>query len=79
MTAGTTHIMSTDTGSGTTYSRGFQFKMVVAAGPTYTLQWTPVDVNPSGSPSVNGPIPTTGDDAPVPGQWYHMAMSYDGT
>ena len=76
--AGTYHIMSTDDG-GTTYSRGFQFKMVVAAGPTYTLQWTPVAVNPGGSPSINGAIPTSGDDAPVPGQWYHLAMSYDGT
>ena len=77
-TAGTYHIMSTDDGGNTTYSRGFQFKMVVAAGPTYTLQWTPVGVNPGGSPSINGAIPTIGDDAPVPGQWYHLAMSYDG-
>ena len=77
--AGTYHIMSTDDGGSATYSRGFQFKMVVAAGPTYTLQWTPVNVNPSGSPSINGAIPSSGDDAPVPGQWYHLAMSYDGT
>ena len=37
-TVGTYHIMSTDDGGSATYSRGFQFKMVVAAGPTYTLQ-----------------------------------------
>jgi len=79
-TAGTYHIMSTDTG-GSPGTRGFQFKMVVGTGPTYTLQWTPVAVNYPGttSPSINGAIPTTGDDAPVPGQWYHLAMSYDGT
>jgi autotransporter-associated beta strand protein len=66
-TAGTQEIICTDS-SGT--SRGFQFR--INAGGLNFQQIT------SGG-SVSGTIPTTGPDAFVPGAWYHVAATYDGT
>jgi autotransporter-associated beta strand protein len=66
-TAAAQEIICTDS-SGS--SRGFQFR--INAGGLNFQQIT------SGG-SVSGTIPTTGPDAFVPGAWYHVAATYDGT
>ncbi len=56
----------------TTPSRGFQFKIT----STGTLQFNAIPV--SGG-SVSLAIPANGTQKFVPGQWYHVAATYDGT
>jgi len=56
----------------TTPSRGFQFKIT----NTGTLQFNPIPVS---SGSISLAIPTSGTHKFVSGQWYHVAVTYDGT
>ena len=63
-------IISTDQGSGNT-DRGLQFR-INAAG---ALEFNFVGVSTT---SVTNLIPTSGPDAFVPGEWFHVALSYDG-
>lgn len=70
-TAGSQEIICTDNSQGNTL-RGFQFRinsgglqLQYIGGPTVQ--------------AVSGTIPTTGADAFVPGTWYHVAVTYDGT
>ena len=60
-------IVCTDSSAG---SRAFQFR--ITSG---TLQFQFI----TGSQVFSGPIPTTGNDAFVAGNWYHVAISYNGT
>jgi autotransporter-associated beta strand protein len=65
--SGTQEIICTDSSAG---SRAFQFRL--NAG---TVQFTFVN----GGATMSGTIPTTGNDAFVLGNWYHVAFTYDGT
>ncbi len=74
-TAGSQEIICTDSStpgiSGNT-GRGFQFR-INSGGLNFQY---------IGGPSVkaiSGTIPTTGADAFLPGAWYHVAATYDGT
>ena len=66
-TAGNQEIICTDSDAG---SRGFQFRITAGA-----LQFQFI----SGSQAVSGTIPTTGSDAFVAGNWYHVAVVYNGS
>ena len=60
-------IVCTDSSPGT---RAFQFRIT-----TGLLQFQFIN----GSQAISGTIPTTGNDAFVTNNWYHVAISYDGT
>ncbi len=66
-TTGNQEIIATDSSGG---SRGFQFR--ITAG---SLQFSFI----AGGQAITRPIPTTGDHAFVSGNWYHVAITYDGT
>lgn len=66
-TAGNQEIICTDSSQG---NRGFQFR--ISSG---TLQFQFI----FGGQSLNPPIPTTGPNAFVAGNWYHVAFTYNGT
>ena len=70
-TAGSQEIICTDNSLGNTL-RGFQFR-INAGG--LQLQW----VGGATPSAVSGTIPTTGPDAFVAGEWYHVAATYNGT
>ena len=52
-------------------SRGFQFNL--ASGGVLTFNFV------TSGGSMSGTIPTTGNNAIVSGNWYHVAFTYDGT
>ena len=60
-------IVCTDSSAG---SRGFQFRIT---GGSLQFQFI------TGSQALSGTIPTTGSDAFVAGNWYHVALVYNGT
>ena len=60
-------IVCTDSSAG---SRGFQFRITSGS-----LQFQFI----TGSQAISGTIPTTGPDAFVAGNWYHVAIAYNGT
>jgi autotransporter-associated beta strand protein len=66
-TAGNQEIIATDSSSA---NRGFQFR--VTAG---SLQFSFI----FGGQAITRPIPTTGPHAFVSGEWYHVAVTYDGS
>jgi autotransporter-associated beta strand protein len=66
-TAGNQEIVCTDSSAGV---RGFQFRITSGS-----LQFQFIN----GSQAISGTIPTTGPDAFVAGQWYHVAITYNGT
>jgi autotransporter-associated beta strand protein len=66
-TAGNQEIVCTDSSAS---SRAFQFRITSA-----TLQFQFIN----GSQAISGTIPTTGNDAFVAGNWYHVAITYNGT
>lgn len=70
-TAGSQEIICTDNSQGNA-ARGFQFR-INSGG--LQLQW----IGGASPTAVSGTIPTTGPDAFVPGEWYHVAAVYDGT
>lgn len=61
-------IVCTDSSSGT---RGFQFR--ITSGGQLNFQFI------NGNQAISGTIPTTGTHAFVAGNWYHVAMTYDGS
>jgi hypothetical protein len=63
-------VICTDNSSGS--ARGFQFRITTAG----QLQFS--TISPSGQ-SVSANIPTTGPHAFVANNWYHVAVTYDGT
>ena len=63
-------IVSTDDSTGT---RGFQFRINNNAQLEFNFIGAP------SSQSKTALIPTTGPNAFVPGNWYHAAVTYDGT
>jgi len=69
--AGNRQIISTDNSLGNNL-RGFQFRI----NATGNLEFNFIAPNTS---AVAAPIPTTGPNAFVANQWFHAAMSYDGT
>ncbi len=72
-TAGSQEIICTDNSAAAGNSaRGFQFR-INSGG--LQLQW----IGGASPTAVSGTIPTTGPDAFVAGEWYHVAASYDGT
>ena len=66
-TAGNQEIICTDSDAG---SRGFQFRITSGS-----LQFQFI----TGGQAIAGTIPTTGPNALVTGNWYHVALSYNGT
>ncbi len=60
-------IVCTDSSAG---SRGFQFRIT---GGSVQFQFI------NGAQALSGTIPTTGNDAFVAGNWYHVAIAYNGT
>lgn len=70
-TAGSQEIICTDNSQGNA-ARGFQFR-INSGG--LQLQW----IGGATPTAISGTIPTTGPDAFVAGQWYHVAATYDGT
>ena len=71
LTGANREIISTD-GSAGNADRGFQFRV----GTAGVLEFNFIGVNTS---AVTAPIPTTGDHAFAANQWFHAALSYDGT
>lgn len=69
-TAGNQEIICTDNSQGNS-TRGFQFRIT---GGVLQLQW----VGGASPSAVSGTIPTTGNDAFVANNWYHVAAVYDG-
>jgi autotransporter-associated beta strand protein len=65
-------IICTDSSQANT-ARGFQFRLT-SGGSAGTVQFQAIGV----SQAVSGTVPTTGPDAFVPGEWYHVALTYDG-
>lgn len=65
-------IIATDNGDSSSSDRGFQFRINTSG----ELQFNFVGVS-SGS-TVSEPIPTNGPHAFVTGEWFHVAMAYDG-
>jgi autotransporter-associated beta strand protein len=63
-------IICTDNNASGGPARAFLFRM---AGSQLQFQFV------NGSQSASANIPTTGNDAFVAGNWYHVAMTYDGT
>ncbi|HLP77044.1 MAG TPA: LamG-like jellyroll fold domain-containing protein, partial [Candidatus Paceibacterota bacterium] len=61
-------IISTDSSAS---SRAFQFR--ITSGGQLNFQFI------NGSKAISGTIPATGDDRFVAGNWYHVAVTYDGT
>ena len=70
-TAGNQEIICTDNGAAANSGRGFQFRIT---GGVFQLQW----VGGAAPTAVSGTIPTTGNDAFVANNWYHVAATYDG-
>ena len=68
ITTGNQEILCTDSSAG---NRGFQFRITSGGALQFSFIY--------GSQAVSGTIPTTGPDAFVAGNWYHVAVSYDGT
>lgn len=71
ITGSNREIVCTDT-SLANADRGFQFRV----NSTGNLEFNFIGVNTS---SVSTPVPTTGDQAFVANQWFHVALVYNGT
>lgn len=71
LTGANREIISTDSAAGNA-DRGFQFRV----GTAGVLEFNFIGVNTS---AITAPIPTLGDHAFVANQWFHAALSYDGT
>ena len=71
ITSGNRQIISTDSSAANT-DRGIQFR-VTGAG---SLEFNFIGVNTS---AVLAPIPITGDHAFVANEWFHAALTYDGS
>lgn len=67
--SGNQEIIATDSSAG---SRGFQFRITTAGQLNFQF------INGTGL-AISGTIPTSGPDAFVAGNWYHVAMTYDGS
>jgi hypothetical protein len=71
ITSGNRQIISTD-GSAANTDRGIQFRV----NGTGNLEFNFIGVNTS---ALLAPIPTTGDHAFVANEWFHAALTYDGS
>ena len=69
-TSGNQEIICTDSDGGSASVRAFQFRI---SGGTLQFQFI------NGGQNFSGTIPTTGNDAFVAGNWYHVALSYNGS
>ncbi|GAA5130146.1 hypothetical protein JIN84_04275 [Luteolibacter yonseiensis] len=71
ITAGNREIICTDS-NGAAADRGFQFRI----NATGNLEFNAIGTTPAAAVV---PIPTTGTHAFAPNQWFHVALTYDGT
>jgi autotransporter-associated beta strand protein len=71
ITGSNKEIVATDHGDGSAANRGFQFRLNTAG----TLEFNFIGSTPAGFSAV---IPTSGDHAFDPSQWFHVAVTHDG-
>ncbi len=72
LTGANRHIISTDTNSATAADRGFQFRINTTGNLEFHF------IGGTGG-ALLVPVPTTGENAFVANEWFHAALSYDGT
>jgi autotransporter-associated beta strand protein len=71
ITGSNKEIVATDHGDGTAANRGLQFRLNTAG----TLEFNFIGSTPAG---FSAAIPTSGDHAFDPSQWFHVAVTHDG-